>query len=252
MSSRPPSGLERLWRREETRPPAQAGAEPRAHRGERHRDRGRRGPRRRLDEARRRTSRLHDDVPLPLRDEQGRPPPPHARHVLAAGERPGHPDGRLAGGPRAVDPRAARDHADASLARRGAVHRARRHAEPDRLDRARPADADGCAPDRVRQGGAPAALSAATCRTRRGSAATASTGAQEGAFESPDQATEAFGELLRTILDPEHFPALIRAVQGGAFAPTEDPTYLPFDLGLEIMLDGVEQRIARATRKEPA
>ena len=83
-------------------------------------------------------------------------------------------------------------------------------------------------------------------------AATAVHGAQEGAFESPDQATEAFGELLRTILDPEHFPALIRAVQGGAFAPTEGPTYLPFDLGLEIMLDGVEQRIARTTRKEHA
>ncbi len=80
-------------------------------------------------------------------------------------------------------------------------------------------------------------------------AATAVHGAQAGAFENPDQATEAFGELLRTILDPEQFPALFRAVEGGAFAPKEGPTYLPFELGLEIMLDGVEQRIAR-TRKE--
>ncbi len=70
-------------------------------------------------------------------------------------------------------------------------------------------------------------------------------GSQEGAFARPEDATEAFGELLRTVIDPERFPALMRAVQGGAFAPTEGPTYLPFELGLEIMLDGVEQRIAR-------
>jgi len=69
-------------------------------------------------------------------------------------------------------------------------------------------------------------------------------GAQAGAFASPEQATEAFGELLRSILDPEQYPALIKAVQGGAFAPREDPVYLPFELGLEIMLDGAERRIA--------
>jgi AcrR family transcriptional regulator len=69
-------------------------------------------------------------------------------------------------------------------------------------------------------------------------------GAQAGAFESPEQATEAFGELLRSILDPEHYPALIQAVRGGAFAPREDPVYLPFELGLEVTLDGIEHRIA--------
>jgi AcrR family transcriptional regulator len=73
-------------------------------------------------------------------------------------------------------------------------------------------------------------------------------GAQEGAFESPDQATEAFGELLRSILDPTQYPALMQAVQGGAFAPRDDPVYLPFELGLEILLDGVEQRIARRAK----
>jgi AcrR family transcriptional regulator len=72
-------------------------------------------------------------------------------------------------------------------------------------------------------------------------------GAQEGAFASPEEATEAFGELLRTVIDPGRFPALVRAVQGGAFAPTEGPTYLPFDFGLEIMLDGVERRITAQT-----
>ncbi len=69
-------------------------------------------------------------------------------------------------------------------------------------------------------------------------------GAQVGAFESPEQATEAFGELLRSILDPEQYPALVQAVQGGAFAPREDAVYLPFELGLEITLDGIERRIA--------
>lgn len=69
-------------------------------------------------------------------------------------------------------------------------------------------------------------------------------GSQEGAFASPEDATEAFGELLRTVIDPQRFPALMRAVQGGAFAPVEGPSYLPFELGLEILLDGVEHRIA--------
>jgi hypothetical protein len=75
-------------------------------------------------------------------------------------------------------------------------------------------------------------------------------GAQAGAFESPEQATEAFGELLRSILDPAQYPALIRAVQGGAFAPREDPVYLPFELGLEIMLDGIVRRIAASAPAE--
>jgi AcrR family transcriptional regulator len=76
-------------------------------------------------------------------------------------------------------------------------------------------------------------------------AATAVNGAQMGAFERPEQATEAFGELLRSVLDPEHYPALLRAVQGGAFAPRRDPVYLPFDFGLDLILDGVEALLRR-------
>jgi AcrR family transcriptional regulator len=69
-------------------------------------------------------------------------------------------------------------------------------------------------------------------------------GARQGLFE-PDQATEAFGELLRTVVDPGRFPALHAAVLGGAFAPVDGPTYASFDFGLELMLDGVEALIAR-------
>jgi hypothetical protein len=39
-------------------------------------------------------------------------------------------------------------------------------------------------------------------------------GAREGHCE-PDHATEAFGELLRTVVDAERFPALFEAVEGG-------------------------------------
>lgn len=78
-------------------------------------------------------------------------------------------------------------------------------------------------------------------------AGTVAEGAREGLFE-PDQAhaTEAFAELLRSVLDPARYPALLRAVEGGAFAPVEGPTYLTFDLGLEVLLDGIERRIARS------
>jgi AcrR family transcriptional regulator len=71
-------------------------------------------------------------------------------------------------------------------------------------------------------------------------------GARDGLFE-PDQAraTEAFGELLRTVLDPQRFPALLHAVEGGAFAPVEGPTYLQFDFGMGLILDGVERLVAR-------
>jgi len=68
--------------------------------------------------------------------------------------------------------------------------------------------------------------------------------AREGDF-APDQATEAFGELLRTFVNPEQFPALVRAVQGGAFAPVGRDIYAAFDFGLDLMLDGVDSLIAR-------
>ena len=76
-------------------------------------------------------------------------------------------------------------------------------------------------------------------------AATAVDGAQRGAFENPDQATEAFGELLRTVVSPERFPALLRAVDGGAFAPVAGPTYAPFEFGLDLMLDGIDVLMRR-------
>ena len=75
-------------------------------------------------------------------------------------------------------------------------------------------------------------------------AATAREGARQGLF-APDEATEAFGELLRTVVDAERFPALRRAVEGGAFAPQEGDLYAPLDFGLELMLDGIERLIER-------
>ena len=70
-------------------------------------------------------------------------------------------------------------------------------------------------------------------------------GARQGLFGQPDQATEALGELLRTVVSAERFPALHAAIVGGAFAPPESPTYAPFDLGLGLMLDGVDELMRR-------
>ncbi len=75
-------------------------------------------------------------------------------------------------------------------------------------------------------------------------AATSREGAAQGLY-APDEATEAFGELLRSVVDAERFPALRRAVEGGAFAPQKGDLYASFDLGLDLMLDGIEQLIAR-------
>ena len=75
-------------------------------------------------------------------------------------------------------------------------------------------------------------------------AATSREGAAQGLF-APDEATEAFGELLRAVVDAERFPALRRAVEGGAFAPQEGDLYASFDLGLDLMLDGIERLIER-------
>jgi AcrR family transcriptional regulator len=71
-------------------------------------------------------------------------------------------------------------------------------------------------------------------------------GASQGLF-APDEATAAFGELLRTVVDPERFPALRRAVEGGAFAPAPGDLYAPLDFGLDLMLDGIERLIERQT-----
>jgi AcrR family transcriptional regulator len=86
---------------------------------------------------------------------------------------------------------------------------------------------------------------------------TAVDGTRQGLFGQPDQATEVIGELLRTVADAERFPALHTALVGGAFAPIEDPTYAPFELGLDMMLDGINQLMNRlvsesaAARAEP-
>ncbi len=74
-------------------------------------------------------------------------------------------------------------------------------------------------------------------------AATAREGASRGLF-APDEATQAFGDLMRTVADPQRFPALRRAVDGGAFAPASGELYAPLDFGLELMLDGIERLIA--------
>jgi AcrR family transcriptional regulator len=86
-------------------------------------------------------------------------------------------------------------------------------------------------------------------------ASTATEGARLGLFGGPDQATEAIGELLRTVVSAERFPALHAAVVGGAFAPAESSTYAPFDLGLDLMLDGIDalmKRLASASATAPA
>ena len=70
-------------------------------------------------------------------------------------------------------------------------------------------------------------------------------GARQGLFATPDRANEAFAELLRTVVDPERFPALHAALVGGAFAPMEGPSYAPFDLGLGLMLDVIDDLMKR-------
>ena len=80
-------------------------------------------------------------------------------------------------------------------------------------------------------------------------ASTAVDGARQGLFGQPEQATETIGELLRTIADAERFPALHTALVGGAFAPIDDPTYAPFELGLDLILDGINQLMNRLAPK---
>ncbi len=76
-------------------------------------------------------------------------------------------------------------------------------------------------------------------------ASPAGEGARQGRCGGPDQGAEAFAELLHTVASVERFPALHAAVVSGAFAPTEDQTYAPFEFGLELMLDGIEKLITR-------
>lgn len=74
---------------------------------------------------------------------------------------------------------------------------------------------------------------------------TAVEGARQELLGKPGQATEVFGELLRTVVSADQFPALHAAVGGGAFAAVEDPTYAPFEFGLDLMLDGIDELMKR-------
>jgi AcrR family transcriptional regulator len=77
-------------------------------------------------------------------------------------------------------------------------------------------------------------------------AGTVADGARQGLF-APDQAVEAFGELLLTVVDAERFPALRKSVEAGAFS-NEDP-FPDFDFGLDLMLDGIDSLIGRQTSR---
>lgn len=77
---------------------------------------------------------------------------------------------------------------------------------------------------------------------------------QFAAFGTPSAAEtlrpEAYGALLAEVLDPERFPAVLRAVEGGAFDPGDDPAADRDDLfafGLARILDGVERLVSSRT-----
>jgi AcrR family transcriptional regulator len=76
-------------------------------------------------------------------------------------------------------------------------------------------------------------------------ASTAVEGAQQGLFGEPDHAAQDFGDLLRTVVSAERFPALQAAVVGGTFDPVESSTYAPFEFGLDLMLDGIGELMKR-------
>lgn len=80
-------------------------------------------------------------------------------------------------------------------------------------------------------------------------AGVAADAAQQEDF-APDQATEAFGRLLQTFVTAERFPALFRAVEGGAFAAVGRDTYASFDFGLDLMLDGIDSLMKREAAAE--
>lgn len=67
---------------------------------------------------------------------------------------------------------------------------------------------------------------------------------------SMDQIAAGYGQALRSLADPQRFPALRRAIDEGAFDPPEMARYTDVDadftFGLECVLDGIEQLIARA------
>jgi len=72
--------------------------------------------------------------------------------------------------------------------------------------------------------------------------ATAADGVQRGYFDSGEEAP-AFAGLLRQLAGPDRFPALLEAVEGGAFTPDTPFPDLRFDL--RVLLDGVDALVRR-------
>ncbi len=72
--------------------------------------------------------------------------------------------------------------------------------------------------------------------------ATAADGVQRGYFDSGEEAP-AFAGLLRQLAGPDRFPALLGAVDGGAFTPDRPFPDLAFDL--RVLLDGVDALVRR-------
>ena len=70
-------------------------------------------------------------------------------------------------------------------------------------------------------------------------------GTRQGLYSEPHQVTELLGELLRTVVTVERFPALHAAVLGGAFVDVAEPTYAPFEFGLDLMLNGIDDLMAK-------
>jgi len=67
------------------------------------------------------------------------------------------------------------------------------------------------------------------------------------AIESATEAPDVYGDLLGRFLDPERFPAFMRAAEAGVFTSTSDPTADRdelFSFGLERILDGVAAYLA--------
>lgn len=73
---------------------------------------------------------------------------------------------------------------------------------------------------------------------------------QFAAFNTPSSieamSDDSYRTLLARVLDPQRFPALLRAVEGGAFDSGDDPTAdrdTTFAFGLARILDGVERLV---------
>ncbi|MGH3788598.1 MAG: TetR/AcrR family transcriptional regulator [Pseudonocardiaceae bacterium] len=78
---------------------------------------------------------------------------------------------------------------------------------------------------------------------------------QFAAFEKPtaDVAVrpDSYRTMLSSVLDPQRFPALLRAVEGGAFDPGEDPAAdrdADFAFGLARILDGIESLLRQRAK----